>query len=555
MAKKKKIGELLVSRGVITEHVLKQALAEQRIVSQKLGEILVERGWAKAYQINEAIASQMETELVSIADYVIEFEILSLVGENQARKFKAMPLFKHEDVLTVAMTDPNDVFALDQLQRKSGYKIKPMLATETDISWAIEHYYKTSGSVEDVIAAIDKDELEKGDRSQEANILKLVNLLISKAVHDKASDIHIEPEEKTVNVRYRIDGILRKRYVLPKFIQSAVSSRIKILSDLDVSEKRLPQDGRIRMNIEAKQIDFRVSVCPMIYGENVVLRILDKSGLVLGLDSLGFRKRELELFKKLLLSPYGIMLVTGPTGSGKTTTLYSGLQILNKEDVNVMTVEDPVEFQFHRMRQVQMKPSIGLTFASALRSFLRQDPDIIMVGEIRDLETAQISVQAALTGHLVLSTLHTNDSSSAFTRLIDMGIEPFLVSSSILGVLAQRLVRVVCKKCKKEYEPSPEILETLELDPNDHKGVKFYKGQGCKNCNGTGYKGRVGIYELLKNSKSIQDLILKRASVSQIRRVACQEGLVTLRQAAINKLLTGETSVEEVLRVTQEINV
>ncbi len=554
MKKKQKIGEVLVSRGIITEHVLKQALAEQKIVSQKLGEILVERGWAKAYQINEAIASQMETELVNIADYVIESEILSLVGEDQARKFKAMPLFKHEDVLTVAMTDPNDVFAIDQLQRKSGYKIKSMLATEADISWAIEHYYKTSGNVEDVIAAINQEDLEKGDRSQEANILKLVNLLISKAVHDKASDIHIEPEEKTVNIRYRIDGILRKRYVLPKFIQSAVSSRIKILSDLDVSEKRLPQDGRIRMSIEAKQIDFRVSICPMIYGENVVLRILDKSGLVLGLDSLGFRKRELELFKKLLLSPYGILLVTGPTGSGKTTTLYSGLQILNKEDVNVMTVEDPVEFQFHRMRQVQMKPAIGLTFANALRSFLRQDPDIIMVGEIRDLETAQISVQAALTGHLVLSTLHTNDSSSAFTRLIDMGIEAFLVSSSILGVLAQRLVRVICGKCKKEYKPSQEILETLELNPDECKDVKFYEGQGCKACNGTGYKGRVGIYELLQNSKSIQDLILKRASSSQIRKVACQEGLVTLRQAAINKLLVGDTTVEEVLRVTQEIN-
>lgn len=551
----KKLGELLLEQAVITEDLLKEALDEQKITRQRLGEILVERGSATAEQINRALASQMETEAVSISDYIILPEVLSLVKEEDVRKFKVMPLFKSEDILYVAMKNPNDVFAIDQLQRQSDLKIKTLLATEEDLSWAIEQYYEASGTVEDTLASIDEEKLTKGEKGQEASIIKLVNLLITKAVHDRASDIHIEPEQNVLNIRYRIDGILHKRFVLPKSLQSAVVSRIKIMSNLDIAEKRLPQDGRIRMRVESKEIDFRVSTCPTIYGENLVLRILDKSGLVLGLESLGFLQEELVKFKEIINSPYGIILVTGPTGSGKTTTLYSALQILNKENVNIMTVEDPVEYEFSRMRQMQINPEIGLTFASALRSFLRQDPDIVMVGEVRDLETAEIAVQAALTGHLVFSTLHTNDAPTTFTRLVDMGIEPFLVSSSLLGVLAQRLVRKVCPKCKEEYLPSPEILKSVGLEDKTARNIKFVRGKGCEACSHTRYKGRIGIYELLKNSLSIQDLILKKASADEIRKVAIKEGMRTLRQAALEKLFSGVTTVEEVIRVTQEINI
>lgn len=551
----KRLGELLIEQSIITEAALKEALGEQKVTRQRLGDILVEKGFAAAEQINRAIASQMETEVANISDYIILPEVISLVKEEDVRKFKVMPLFKSEDILYVAMANPNDVFAIDQLQRQSGLKIKSLLASEENLAWAIEQYYEASGTVEDILATVDEDKLARGDKSQENTIIKLVNLLITKAVHDRASDIHIEPEQNVVNIRYRIDGILHKRYVLPKSLQSAVISRFKILSNLDISEKRLPQDGRMRMRVESKEIDFRVSTCPTVYGENVVLRILDKTGLVLGLESLGFPKEEFEKFKEMISSPYGIVLVTGPTGSGKTTTLYSSLQLLNKEDVNIMTVEDPVEYEFIRMRQVQVNPEIGLTFASALRSFLRQDPDIVMVGEIRDLETAEIAVQAALTGHLVFSTLHTNDTPTTFTRLIDMGIEPFLVSSSLLGILAQRLIRKICPKCKEEFEPSGEVLKSLGLEGKVPKGTKFFRGKGCESCGRTGYKGRIGIYELLKNSQSIQALVLDKVSSEEIKKTAIKEGMRTLREAALEKLISGVTTLEEVIRVTQEANI
>lgn len=551
----KKLGEILLDQAVITENILKETLSEQRVTRERLGEILVEHGFATAEQINRALALQMETEAVNISDYIISADVLTLVKEEDARKFKVMPLFKSEDILYVAMKNPNDIFAIDQLQRQTGLKIKPLLASEEDVSWAIEQYYEVSGTVEEIFSIIDEEKLLKGDKDQEAAIVKLVNLLIAKAVHERASDIHFEPEQNILNIRYRIDGILHKSYVLPKPLQSAVLSRVKILSNLDIAERRLPQDGRIRMRIEAKEIDFRVSTCPTVYGENTVLRILDKSGLVLGLEALGFPPDDLERFKKMVNSPYGIILVTGPTGCGKTTTLYSAIQILNKEEVNILTVEDPVEYEFNRVRQVQIKPEIGLTFASALRSFLRQDPNIIMIGEIRDLETAQIAVQAALTGHLVLSTLHTNDAPTAFTRLIDMGVEPFLVSSSLLGVLAQRLVRRVCPKCKEEYTPSSETLKALGLDKNIATNIKFVRAKGCDTCNRSGYKGRTGIFELLENSPGIRDSVLKKASADEIRELAIKEGMKVLREAAIEKLLAGITTPEEVMRVTQEFSV
>ena len=552
---RKKLGEILVSQKIISEGVLRQALSEQKVTGQRLGEILIERGWATADSINIALAHQMEMETVNLSEYVIKPEILELVKESDARKFKIMPLFKKENILAMAMARPNDVFAIDQIQRTCGLKIEPYLAPESDISWAIEQHYKRVGTVDELLEKVDPERLLKGEREQEETILKLVNLLISTAVHNKISDIHIEPEKNVVNVRFRLDGIMRKTYVLPKMLQSAVTSRIKIMSNLDISEKRLPQDGRIRLNIESKDIDFRVSTCPTVHGENTVLRVLDKSGLTLGLESLGFPKREISIFREMFSSPYGIILVTGPTGSGKTTTLYSVLQKLNKEDVNVMTVEDPVEYQFHGMRQVQVRPKIGLNFASALRSFLRQDPDIVMVGEIRDLETAEIAVQAALTGHLVLSTLHTNDAPTAFTRLIDMGVEPFLVSNSLLGVLAQRLVRKICSRCQEEYTPSEAMVKALNFKDEDSNKIKFFRGKGCLVCNNTGYRGRIGIYELLRNTQTVQDLVLKKSSCSEIRKVARKEGMVTLRESALEKVIAGVTSIEEVFRVTQEIEV
>ena len=547
---RKKLGELLIAESVITESVLRQALAEQKVTGQRLGDLLVERGWAASEQINLALASQMETEVANLGDYIVEKDVLSLVNEHDAREFKVVPLFLSENILYLATPNPNDIVAIDYIRDRSGCKVKTLLASEADVSWAIEQHYRSSGTVEEVLSAIDHKKLLAGDREQEANVIRLVNLMISKAVHDKASDIHIEPEEKVVNIRYCIDGVLHKRHVAPKLLQAPIISRTKILSALDISEKRLPQDGRLRMKIEAKEIDFRVSTCPSVHGENIVLRVLDKSGLVVGLKSLGFSDNDLTRFKEMIELPYGIILVTGPTGSGKTTTLYSALQLLNKEDVNIMTVEDPVEYQFHGMRQVQVHSKIGLNFSGTLRSFLRQDPDIIMVGEIRDLETAEIAIQAALTGHLVFSTLHTNDAPTAFNRLIDMGVEPFLVSSSLLGVLAQRLVRKICSKCKEAYTPTPEVIASLKLKEKLPEGAKFYRGKGCTICGNTGYKGRLGIYELLRTSSTLQAAILRKESAENMRKIAIEGGMSVLRNEALNKLFSGITTVDEVFRVT-----
>lgn len=551
---RKKLGELLIDQGIIEEKELKEALIEQKITRQRLGEILVELGYATEEQINRVVALQFDTQVVRISDYLITPQVLALVKEADAMKFKVMPLFKSENNFYIAMKNPNDIFSIDHLQKQTGLKIIPFLASEENILWAIEQYYESSGSVEEILTSIDQERLVRGEADQEAAIVKMINLLISKAVHDKASDIHLEPEENVLNVRYRIDGVLYKRHVLPKALQSAIISRVKILSNLDISEKRMPQDGRLRMRVEGREIDFRVSICPGVFGENTVLRILDKAGLILGLEFLGFSPEEYKQVKEMLSLSYGIILVTGPTGSGKTTTLYSSLQLLNKEEVNIMTVEDPVEYEFPRLRQFQINPKIGFTFANVLRSFLRQDPNIIMVGEIRDLETAEIAVQAALTGHLVFSTLHTNDSPTAFSRLIEMGVEPFLVSSSLIGVLAQRLVRKVCLKCKQEYTPTEEIIKVLGLEGRVEPNVKFVRGKGCNVCNWTGYKGRLGIYELLRNSSAVQALIINKSSADEIRKVAVGEGMKTLREAALEKLLKNLTTPEEVFRVTQNVS-
>ncbi len=547
-----KIGESLLQENYINSSQLEEALEEQKMTGEKIGEILIKKGWVSQGVVNRFLATQMGVSTFELASYIIENKVIELIPEDISRKYKLIPVFKTGNVLTVAMVEPTNVFIIDELQRHTGCIIEPVLADEMEIKKAQEQYYGTSSSLRELIDGIDKDKLKDTPEVEgEAPIIKLVNIIISKAIEENASDIHIEPEEKFLGIRCRTDGILYRRDSLPKFLEPAVISRVKILANLDVAEKRLPQDGRIMMKIGKKEIDFRVSTCPTVHGENIVLRILDKSNMALGLESLGFLPHQLKDVESLISQPYGIILVTGPTGSGKTTTLYAALQKLNNEDVNIMTVEDPVEYRFPQIRQVQVMPKIGLRFSSALRSFLRQDPDVILVGEIRDLETAEIAVQAALTGHLVFSTLHTNDAPSAFARLTDMGVEPFLVSSSLLGVLAQRLMRKICSYCREEYLPSEEVLKAIGLEKKTGEIKKLYRGKGCKFCNMLGYKGRVAIYEIMPNSTEIQRFTLRKASAKEVREVAVKEGMRTLRDSAIEKLLSGLTTVEEVLRVTK----
>jgi type IV pilus assembly protein PilB len=550
----KKIGDILIERGVITHEQLKEALAEQKMNPvSKIGEILVKRGFVSREDVERSLAIQRGISTFNLSGHIIEPEVVKLIPEEFARKYKLMPVFVIENTLTIAMNDPTNVYIIDEIQRLTKLNVEPVLAEDLEIRKVQDQYYGPTGSLQEIVSSIDKDKLADAEKlGEEAPVIKIVNYLIIQAVQTKASDIHVEPEEKALSIRYRIDGMLHRQQSLPRDLAPAVTSRFKIMAGLDIAEKRLPQDGRIMMKVGNKDIDFRVSTCPTVHGENIVLRILDKTGLVLGLESLGFPAKTLVTFKEIIEAPYGIILVTGPTGSGKTTTLYSSLQLLNKEDVNIMTVEDPVEYQFPGMRQVHVNPVAGLTFASALRSFLRQDPDIIMVGEIRDLETAEIAVQAALTGHLVFSTLHTNDSPTAFTRLMNMGVEPFLISSSLLGVLAQRLLRKVCEKCKEAYTPSDQLLKDMGLENKVGQNIKFTRGKGCKVCSQSGYKGRTGIYELLKVTPDIQEAVLKKASADDIRAIAVGQGLRTLRDAALEKLLLGQTSPEEVIRVTLE---
>jgi type IV pilus assembly protein PilB len=549
-----KLGDILVEEGYISRQQLEDAKEDQKLTGERLGDILIKKGWIAQAELTRAMAKQTGISAFDLSNYIIEPEVIGLVPEDISLKYKVIPVFKMNYILTVAMIDPTNVFVIDELSRITSCTIEPVLADEMAIRKAQDQYYGGAGTIREIVNSIDKEKLKDSEHmGEEAPIVKLVNILIVEAVQANASDIHIEPEEKFVGVRYRIDGVLNTHSFLPKDLQGAVISRFKIMANLDIAEKRMPQDGRIMMKVGTKDIDFRASTCPTVHGENVVLRILDKSSMTIGLESLGFPKDSLQKFESVLAQPYGIILVTGPTGSGKTTTLYSALQKLNREDINLMTVEDPVEYQFPRIRQVQINVKAGLTFATALRSFLRQDPDVVMVGEIRDKETAEIAVQAALTGHMVLSTLHTNDSPTTFTRLVDMGIEPFLVSSSILAVLAQRLMRKVCGKCKEEYVPSPAILESLDIVGKVSPGLKLFRGRGCQLCSNTGYKGRTGIYELLCVDMDIQDMILKKASSDDIRDMAVKKGMRTLRQSAIEKMLAGLTTPEEVARVTQSI--
>ena len=548
------IGQVLVEAGLITPSQLDRALEEQRRSGERLGKVIIDLGWATPYDIAQALSRQLGLEFVSLADTLLDEQTLSRVPEHLARRHSVIPVREEDGTLVLGMVDPLDIVAIDDLRRFTGLDIQPAVITPEDFQRAIVQYPALGGAVDQMLAEIRPAEAEPeetADRlravAEDAPIVRLANLIIVQAIRQGASDIHVEPQETRVRIRYRIDGALYPVMTPPKHIQAALVSRFKIMANMNIAERRLPQDGRIEMKVDNKDIDLRVSTIPTVWGEKVVMRILDKSGAFVGIEKLGLLPEDHRRFEAIISRPYGIILITGPTGSGKTTTLYAILNRLNRTEVNITTIEDPVEYQLPGIAQVQINPKAGLTFASGLRAFLRQDPDIIMVGEIRDEETARIAIHAALTGHLVLSTIHTNDAPGALPRLIDMGIEPFLVSSSVVGVIAQRLVRVLCQRCKAPYDPKPELVRRVGLDP--HGGATFYKPVGCEFCNHIGYKGRTGIFEIMPVDESIKGLLVKHATSSQIKEVAVAAGMRTLQQDGVAKVLSGITSLEEVLRV------
>ena len=547
--REKKIGEILIERGYVNSQQLQEALAAQKVTGETIGEVFMRKGWI-TQQVLDTVMVVPGVRVFDMNSFVVDPEAIELLPVDIASMHKVVPIVKKGMTLVVGMVDPTNASIVSELTRVTGLRIEAILADEVDIRNAQNQCYGGGEIDKKSLSLVDRVAVRKDEAANASEIVKLVNKLIEEAVHVSASDVHIEPEEKRVGVRYRIDGLLRHHLFLPKEVESSLVARFKVIAGLDIAEKRIPQDGRIMSKISNRDIDFRISTCPTVYGENVVLRILDKDSMNIGLNSLGFPIEQLKKFEALIEQPHGVILVTGPSGSGKTTTLYAALQKLNRENINIMTVEDPVEYQFPRIRQVQVNLRAGLTFPSALRSFLRQDPDIIMVGEIRDLPTTSIAVQAALTGHLVLSTLHTNDAPTAFTRLIDMGIEPFLVAGAVGGVLAQRLIRKICPHCRVEYRPSSTLLESLKLGDRISNTTKFVRGTGCKNCFNTGYKGRTSVCELLPVTSEIQRLVLDKASADEIKKVAREQGVRTLREVAIDKVLAGITSPTEMMRVT-----
>lgn len=567
MDKYSQFGANLITDGIITEDQLKIALEE----SKKSGEPLLDTLKRLKYINDETYASLLARQwgfpYIDLSTVEIDKEIVHLISEEVARRYKAIPFGKsRDDKIMVAIADPTDIVAIDYL-RNFIPNIKIFVASYESILRNIEKYYAMETTVKEAVKEmsggsieVEKEETKDVELSideakslaETAPIIRLMNQIITEAITSNASDIHIEPQKRFLRIRYRIDGVLRDAMNLPKNIQPGLISRAKIMANLDIAERRRPQDGRINLKFRGREVDLRVSVLPGIFGEKVVLRILDKERSLIPLEQLGFSEESLEIFKTLIKQPYGMILITGPTGSGKSTTLYAILRILNTPEVNILTVEDPVEYQLDGITQVQVNPKINLTFAAALRAFLRQDPDIILVGEIRDRETAQIAMEAALTGHLVFSTLHTNDSFSAPTRLIDMGIEPYLIASSLIGVTAQRLVRKICNECKEEYKPNRFILKQIGLE--DYDGI-FYKGRGCQVCGNSGYKGRIAVQEVLKIDDAIREMILQRRSSTEIKDYAVKNGTITLLQDAIDKAKKGITTIEEVIRVISTVEV
>ncbi|HSB73772.1 MAG TPA: type IV-A pilus assembly ATPase PilB [Candidatus Methylomirabilis sp.] len=558
-----RLGDMLVKAALINKEQLSQALQQQQTAGGRIGTNLVKLGFISEDDITSFLSRQYGVPSINLSHFEIDGGVIKLIPSEIAQKHQVIPINRTGNVLTVAMADPSNIFAIDDIKFMTGFKVEPVVAAETSIKNAINKHYDSAGMVEDIMKTFDDKDVEAlkegedgvnvaelGKAAEDAPVVKLVNLILTDAIKKGASDIHIEPYEKSFRVRYRIDGVLYDVMQPPTRLKAAITSRIKIMSQLDIAERRLPQDGRIKIKMGGKEMDYRVSTLPTLFGEKAVLRLLDKGNLQLDMTKLGFDPQALADFEGGLLLPYGMVLVTGPTGSGKTTTLYSALNRLNTTETNIMTAEDPVEFNLTGINQVQTKAEIGLTFAAALRSFLRQDPDIIMVGEIRDYETAEIGVKAALTGHLVLSTLHTNDAPSTISRLLNMGVEPFLVSASTNVIVAQRLARRVCQACKEIVPVPPQALVNLGFGPEEAKTIRVYKGKGCMACSETGYKGRVALYEVMLIKENIKEAILQGASAMELRELGRTNGMRTLREAGLQKILEGMTTIEEILRVT-----
>ena len=604
-----KLGEILVRENLITSQQLREALEYQRTNGGRLGSNLIKLGIISDDVITAVLSRQYGVPSINLDLFQIEEETIRLISHEVALKYSVLPISKVGATLTLAMADPTNVFAMDDIKFMSGLNVEPVIASESSLQAAITKYYSSSKAIEvvtngnddfakiagklgrngngngaktgerildsDLNVSLEKFKFEQNENSEEfelleeneeidlaalaqasedAPVVRLVNVLLVDSLRRGASDIHVEPYEKDFRIRFRIDGVLYDVMHPPMKMRDALLSRLKIMSKLDISEKRLPQDGRIKIKVKidnrSRELDFRVSTLPTLFGEKIVLRLLDKDKLMLDMTRLGFEPESLELFQRNITKPYGMVLVTGPTGSGKTNTLYSALQALNTPETNIMTAEDPVEFNLPGINQVQMKEQIGLNFAAALRSFLRQDPNIVLVGEIRDFETAEIAIKAALTGHLVLSTLHTNDAPSTISRMVNMGIEPFLVATSVNLIQAQRLIRRICKDCKEEVHVPVEGLIEIGFSPEEAPEIKSYKGRGCQTCNGTGFKGRVGLYEVMEVTDELRELIIIGASAIELRKKAVELGMITLRQSGLCKLREGITTIEEVVKET-----
>ncbi len=563
MSNTNRLGELLVREKLISLAQLRQAQEEQQRSGQNLGYTLARLGYISDAEITNFLSQQYRVPTVNLDEYEIDADIVKLVSKDQCERHRVIPISRAGTSLVVAMADPTNLNAIDDLKFLTSYNIDPVIASETQIVNAIERYYNVGPSYDEVMAGFDETEIDFTDAeedinlmelekaSEDAPVVKLVNMMLLNAIKKGASDIHIEPYEKKLRVRYRVDGVLIEEMTPPLKLKNAIVSRLKIMSQLDIAERRLPQDGRIKMKLgKGREMDFRVSVLPTLWGEKIVMRLLDKGNLQLDMMKLGFDKKPLEDFLWAVHQPWGMVLVTGPTGSGKTTTLYSALSDLNKIQHNISTAEDPVEYNLHGINQVQMHEDIGLNFAASLRAFLRQDPDIIMVGEIRDFETAEIAVKAALTGHMVLSTLHTNDAPATIFRLLNMGVEPFLITASVNLVLAQRLARKVCSDCKTAHPIERQALVDIGFTPEQIEKAQLVKGAGCRTCNNTGYKGRVALYEVMRFTDNLKEMVLQGAPTAELKMGAIKNGMMSLRMSGIQKVLDGVTTTEEILRVT-----
>jgi type IV pilus assembly protein PilB len=558
-----RLGELLVREKLISLQQLRQAQEEQKRTGQNLGYSLARLGYVSDTQITSFLSQQYRVPAVNLDELEIDPEVLKLIPKEVCEKHKVLPIARAGSSVVLAMADPTNLNAIDDVKFLTGFNVDPCVAAEATIVAAIERYFNAGPSYDEVMAGFDEGEIdfsateeelnssELERESEDAPVVRLVNMVLLNAIKKGASDIHIEPYEKKFRVRYRIDGVLHEEMAPPLKLKNAMSSRLKIMSALDIAERRLPQDGRIKLKLgRGREMDFRVSVLPTLWGEKIVLRLLDKSNLQLDMAKLGFDPKPLEDFQWAIHQPWGMVLVTGPTGSGKTTTLYSAISELNKPDHNISTAEDPVEYNLHGINQVQMHEEIGLNFASALRAFLRQDPDILMVGEIRDFETAEIAIKAALTGHMVLSTLHTNDAPATVSRLLNMGVEPFLITASLNLILAQRLARKICNDCKAEIPRDEAVLREVGMTDKQIAETRQMKGAGCKTCAGSGYKGRVALYEVMRMTDYLREMILQAASTAELKAAAIKGGMATLRASGIAKVMAGVTTPEEVMRVT-----